>query len=123
CVDAPERSAATWELAVPSDAISLNLTGTDAHVTTSRVVNTGWLVRTESRLAGEPLEVLISRDQHPERPVPGISCALSIDGRRCHLMPRDGERTSKPRPTSTETRSNAPVGASEALNPNGDVIR
>ena len=95
-VSAPGRAAEAWELAVPADAVSLDPTGSGAHVTAARVVSAGWLVQVAPDPGGESLEVLVPRGQRTTLPSLGSPCALSIDGTRGHLMPLlffDGPRT------------------------------
>lgn len=84
----PEVGASGWELAIPADAVSIDLGGQEASVAAARPDVAGWRLWLVGQNGAEPLEVLVPR-AFGETLAPGTPCAALIDPSRCHLMPTD----------------------------------
>ncbi len=83
-VEAPEMPAIAWELAVPPDAISVDLGRGPFSVVAARRAEAAWRVSLSDD--AQLLEALIPRGAVVRPPAPGDSCTVQIDGSRCHLM-------------------------------------
>ncbi len=85
-VQRPDKRASAWELAVPADAVQLDLSGAEAAIVSVRAAAAAWRVRL-ARQDGEILEVLMPGGTRRHKPVPGMLCGVSFDADQCHLMP------------------------------------
>lgn len=86
-VELPDERAAAWELAVPSDAIQLDLSGGGAAIVSARPSATAWRIRLVAREGSAMLEALIPCGTIRRRPIPGTTCGVRFDTDRCHMMP------------------------------------
>ncbi len=86
-VEAPDRKAAAWELALPSDAVRIEPSGWEGIIRSVRPTPAAWRLQLQPAPGGEALEAVLPLTHFRHRPVTDRPCAVTLDASRAHLMP------------------------------------